>query len=569
MIQLQIDPQISESLSRSFLRRHQRLIEIKSFLSNDCSAAKWGRINLCLADRFSQFILAGGELHSDWYVVLGAEESAIDRSSLSSSSERIVWGEETNGFELEKLVEGLINLLEVNALTSLKTQAWKNRQELERVGRPFYQQVVKGEGDSNTLLPIEQLEDIIELFSQVTTINVLDQVMELLNQFQTCHHLGGEIIFFSPLELHHQSIELARTVTPYLLSSAAPGEEEHYLCWCSADDANDSQAAAPLLHWPLVKVVESFFFHINKTTSTDQCPADLSLVLGRLELPVVLISGQGELLLQNDPFLSLAIFPGECLELSDGAKVERNSVVYKVIHQKISTVDGAVHSFVFLTSDEPGLKYPNISSSELGIISSSIAHELNNPLAGMLAAITLLLDDQWDQGTKDSMLEMRASATRCKRLVEIFLGFSRSSPRNEVEQEMVNSFEQAMELLRFRMIESNCLFDIEKEILDKFDHQVNGSVTTMIFYLLFNQLITSMSHQQLVTPERGDEGSNGKGVEGVLTQKSDEVLIALFFSSQLQVMIERTKLINYLLELERLKLTIHCSQGGRVEFSLR
>ena len=204
MIQLQIDPQISESLSRSFLRRHQRLIEIKSFLSNDCSAAKWGRINLCLADRFSQFILAGGELHSDWYVVLGAEESAIDRSSLSSSSERIVWGEETNGFELEKLVEGLINLLEVNALTSLKTQAWKNRQELERVGRPFYQQVVKGEGDSNTLLPIEQLEDIIELFSQVTTINVLDQVMELLNQFQTCHHLGGEIIFFSTLEVHHQ-----------------------------------------------------------------------------------------------------------------------------------------------------------------------------------------------------------------------------------------------------------------------------------------------------------------------------------------------------------------------------
>ena len=64
--------------------------------------------------------------------------------------------------------------------------------------------------------------------------------------------------------------------------------------------------------------------------------------------------------------------------------------------------------------------------AELGTISSSIAHELNNPMGGMLNFIQLI---KMDLDSKNDMYsdveEMENAAHRCKEIVENLLGFSR------------------------------------------------------------------------------------------------------------------------------------------------
>lgn len=66
--------------------------------------------------------------------------------------------------------------------------------------------------------------------------------------------------------------------------------------------------------------------------------------------------------------------------------------------------------------------------AELGMIGSSIAHELNNPLGGMLNFIELLqMDMQKNNPHREDIELMREGALKCKNLVERLLGFSRKS----------------------------------------------------------------------------------------------------------------------------------------------
>ncbi len=72
--------------------------------------------------------------------------------------------------------------------------------------------------------------------------------------------------------------------------------------------------------------------------------------------------------------------------------------------------------------------------AELGTISSSIAHELNNPLGGIINFIQLLKMDlpKGDAITGD-INEMEVAALRCKDIVKNLLGFSRTTLESEVK----------------------------------------------------------------------------------------------------------------------------------------
>ena len=79
-----------------------------------------------------------------------------------------------------------------------------------------------------------------------------------------------------------------------------------------------------------------------------------------------------------------------------------------------------------------------------------MAHELNNPLAGILVAIALLKqEDGWTEAQFKEIEEMESGARRCKSLVEVFLGvfkFQRSPVFTMLPRE---SFTLAMNLLSF------------------------------------------------------------------------------------------------------------------------
>ncbi|MCB0365201.1 MAG: ATP-binding protein [Bdellovibrionaceae bacterium] len=64
--------------------------------------------------------------------------------------------------------------------------------------------------------------------------------------------------------------------------------------------------------------------------------------------------------------------------------------------------------------------------AELGTIGSSIAHELNNPLGGIMSFLQLIrMDLDPDSEIKEDIEAMEEAARRCKEIVENLLGFAR------------------------------------------------------------------------------------------------------------------------------------------------
>lgn len=64
--------------------------------------------------------------------------------------------------------------------------------------------------------------------------------------------------------------------------------------------------------------------------------------------------------------------------------------------------------------------------AELGTISSSIAHELNNPLGGMLNFVQLIkMDLSGSESYYNDIVEIEAGIQKCKMIVQNLLGFSR------------------------------------------------------------------------------------------------------------------------------------------------
>ena len=70
----------------------------------------------------------------------------------------------------------------------------------------------------------------------------------------------------------------------------------------------------------------------------------------------------------------------------------------------------------------------------LGKLVGAVAHEINNPLAGILATSQILLGEGgFDASVRDDLEEIRSAAWRSKKIIDDLLGFT-SSPEQQVEE---------------------------------------------------------------------------------------------------------------------------------------
>lgn len=274
--------------------------------------------------------------------------------------------------------------------------------------------------------------------------------------------------------------------------------------------------------------------------------------LAKIPNPIALVSVSGDLVAHNAAFTQLGIFPADCLRLRAQQKLEASNGIYRVEKIKIDAT-ASEHDeglIAFLFRDDAN-KLRSGSGEELGIISSSIAHELNNPLAGVLASLSLLeLEDDLSDECFNAISDMKKSAKRCKELVEIFLGFSRATPRqiNSVNAG-IEAFDKAISLSRFRMIENNSRVDIETSFLANFHRETNASILAMVWYLVLGEILTAASHHSLVT------GRQMSMVKGRFIEREYSLELILDSDFDWGDTVLKSKLLLHLVELAGLSMT--------------
>jgi len=157
--------------------------------------------------------------------------------------------------------------------------------------------------------------------------------------------------------------------------------------------------------------------------------------------------------------------------------------------------------------------------AELGTIGSSIAHDINNPLGGMLNFLQLIkMDLKPDHPIHPDILEMEAAGHRCKEIVENLLSFTRRQEQSTSQPvELRQVVDQALKIIE---LQTRSL-GIEVEITSpKTEAKVLGH-----FNLLSQALSHILQNAFEAVSERLSQTPGYKGHIKVTIQPNNEHLI--------------------------------------------
>lgn len=279
-------------------------------------------------------------------------------------------------------------------------------------------------------------------------------------------------------------------------------------------------------------------------------------MLNDLGVPLALFNQDQELILYNQQFTKMGLTSDQCFSIENDSIFERKGQHYKVVKKSFYQEENYLLIIFQVSHDLEEKTDANKKAPEdLGIISSSIAHELNNPLAGILAALSLILLDDIGGENEIELKEMKKSATRAKTLIETFLGFSRMNPQLVKNSSLEGALEQALSLLRFRLVESNLKLNIEKKLDENYLLNVNHSIFSMVFYLVLGDLLTLIGHEQLI-----HEKISEKELKILISNHSSGFSILVFNDFDFSNKLLNSKLIKHLLDLEGYHLLIEDQQ---------
>ncbi len=212
--------------------------------------------------------------------------------------------------------------------------------------------------------------------------------------------------------------------------------------------------------------------------------------------PVVLINNSFEVIQSNLPNDSnknkchKLIFnldhPCKDCEKGSNFKLDNNNDHFEVLSQNI-LIEKQEYFINYYNNINEKLKLESkillmAPDAELGIISSSLAHEMNNPLAGLLSFTQLIL---MDLATEDpiyqDLKEIELATKRCRDIVDNLLVFSRIKDTEQIKRiNLYDMIEKAFQL--FHLQRQNKNFTLSYHLQK--DLQVLGSSILMIQFFL-------------------------------------------------------------------------------------
>lgn len=159
--------------------------------------------------------------------------------------------------------------------------------------------------------------------------------------------------------------------------------------------------------------------------------------------------------------------------------------------------------------------------AEIGILSGSVAHEINNPLGGIIAYTQILLSEvDKNSALHADFKEIEIAALRSKNIVESLLNFSRVSRKED--RAVINLaavLEKAISLVRLKIRHRN--IQIEKRYSD-------GGQGESAIYGDFNQLVQVFLNILNNSVEALEERKREKGWIGIdLQLRGDSVVVKI------------------------------------------
>jgi len=141
-----------------------------------------------------------------------------------------------------------------------------------------------------------------------------------------------------------------------------------------------------------------------------------------------------------------------------------------------------------------------------GELSVNIAHELNNPLTGILGYTDLLLDPSIDEMEKGEHLEeIRTEAIRAGRITKGLLDFVSTKPGTMIQTDLNDLVEKSLLLAKGRILESGIHLDLR--LADKLPHILADSAQMgQVFFNLISNALNAMTGEYSVPPGLDEEG---------------------------------------------------------------
>jgi two-component system NtrC family sensor kinase len=200
-------------------------------------------------------------------------------------------------------------------------------------------------------------------------------------------------------------------------------------------------------------------------------------------------------------------------------KVAAGDLYYKIAIAKRDEIGMLANSFNEMTkklSEAQRQVYQSQKLAAVGQLAAGVAHEINNPLTGVLTFSSYLLKRAEDKPEFKEDLEVIVRETkRCREIVKGLLDFSRQSPPEKHESDVNEIVERAIRIVQTQLDTNHIV--LQKHLnthLPKIHADAN-QIQQVLVNLLLNANDAMAEKGGILTVDSGNAGSDGsKGNSG-------------------------------------------------------